>query len=113
MKVWRWEHGELGYGPLCGETGDFLWEDLFYPHLDPEHCPRYTEYVSSLSFKDRKGHFFGANSKSGICKLMKKGTGRKLQECGFHLCIYEVHEDFVVLSDGQVFFKKAKAVLTT
>lgn len=109
MRVYRWQHKESGFGPLCGETS-FNWEFNFKHHKFPCYDEGYNQFTKFFSEDKMEEYFFAWDSIENFLEVMEDGAEEALEEWGFEFTEWEVEEDFVVLKDGQVLFNRAKAV---
>lgn len=114
MLVYRYEHIELGVGPLCGET-DFNWIRWIHDHASPNEDFAYVEFTKALTYPPfeyrHPDYFFAFNSLERMKAILKEGAEEALYKNDFMLYVYDLEEDYVVLEDGQVFFNKKKANL--
>lgn len=110
-KVYRYEHLDKGFGPLCGDgltlLGGRCWDELFDHHDSVDY---FEEEYNKIEGGIKEKHYFGMTSKEALFSLTFSWTFRALEEAGFALFVYE-SEDAVVFPDGQVVFTKEKSKL--
>lgn len=110
MRVFRWQHTEHGFGPLCGHT-DFHWGDNFKDHNYPSEDEAFVSFFGYVTKDEQmEPYFFGWNSLELLVGNMFTGAEEALEAAGFELTEWEVSEDFIVLEDGQVVFNRSKAL---
>lgn len=109
LKIYRWQHKETGFGPLCGKTG-FDWVFHFKHHESPCEDEGYLDFCRFFSEEQMKDYFFAWSSLEHFLEVLEDGAEDALEECGFEFTEWEVHEDYVLLKDGQVLFNRSKAV---
>lgn len=114
LKVYRFEHTEIGCGPLCAETS-FPWNRFFRDHTSPCELEIFNDFERFVKNRDdvvERNHpdfFFGANDLDWLLSLLRTGAEEALELNDFELMEFEVTEDYLVLDDGQVYFNKSKA----
>lgn len=108
IRVYRWEHKELGIGPLCGET-NFRWKCWFREHKGPWEDDAFEAYRCSIPELPSQ-LFYAWSCLPLLLANMYEDAEEALEEAGFELTEWEVDEgDFVLMTDGQVAFLKHKA----
>ena len=109
MRVYRWEHKEHKFGPLCGET-EFPWRRAFRDHSYPHDDAEFLKYEESITVEDAAAHNFAWDSLENLIENMRGIDAEEmLLEWGFVLTEWEVTERYCVMWDGQVFFHRESA----
>lgn len=104
MKIYRFEHTELGFGPMCQAGCDLhqrCWFDIFKYHSSVSEDPLYDV---KLPGGVQEYHKFGMSTLDGLLSLCFSWTEENLLDCGFDLFEIEVPDDSAVFMDGQVVF---------
>lgn len=109
MKIYRFEHKTLGFGPLCHDGCDThhrTWDAFFRDHLPVNTLPEYYELLPNGC---QSYHKFGMTTLEGLSDLCFSYTPEDLLEYGFDLYEFEVADDSAVFFDGQVVFDSRTA----
>jgi hypothetical protein len=109
MKIYRFEHKTLGFGPLCNEgcgVHNRRWDDWFKNHTSVDW---FDEYEELLPDGIKRYHKFGMTKLEDLLDLCWSWTTEELLEYGFDVYEFEV-EDFVVFPDGQVVYDSRTAI---
>lgn len=109
IRVFRWQHKETGYGPLCARNDDpfMWWQVLFHDHNGPEG-DEWVEYKNQESHI-KSNHFFAWDSLDKFLNILKEGAEDLLENRGYEMTEWEISEAYIVMEDGQVYFDRTKA----
>jgi hypothetical protein len=109
MKIYRFEHKVLGFGPLCADGCRYhgrYWYQLFKSHDSVDCDP---EFEQKIPTGIQEYHKFGMSTLEGLLDLCYSFTVEDLLEHGFDLFEFEVSDDSAVFNDGQVVFDSRTA----
>lgn len=109
MKIYRIEHKDFGFGPLCGDGCEYHGKNWLLLFRNHSIVDGFDVFKKKHPYGVEEHHKFGMNTLSELMGICYNDTLTDLADYGFYLYEFEVDDSSVVCPDGQVVFDSRTA----